>query len=104
LHPSLIIFESKQLGVELFTKADWSKFEEVRRKYKDNRKILTDQIHILVKEMPSKMHSRCSSTLQSILSEVICQQILPLDGRKEFEKIVPCGDGGKQPVISSPWS
>jgi len=66
--------------------------------------ILTDQIYILVKEMPSKMHRSCSSTLQSILSGAICQQILPLDGRKEFEKIVPCGDGGKQQLISPPWS
>jgi hypothetical protein len=95
---------SKQAGVELFTKADWHKFDEVRRKYKHNRKVLTDQLHILVKEMPSKMHSRCSSTLQSILSEAICRQVLPQDGRQEFEKIVPCGDGSKQPLISSPWS
>jgi len=78
------------LAVELFTKGDWPQFEEVRTKYKYNRKILTDQVHILVKEMPSKMRSRYSS---SISSEAICHQILPLDGRKEFEKIVPCGNG-----------
>jgi hypothetical protein len=42
--------------------------------------------------------------LQSILSEAICQQILPDDGAKEFEKVVPWGDSGEQPLISSPWS
>jgi hypothetical protein len=82
--------------VELFSKTDWARFEEVRQKYKHNRTILIDGVHVLVKEMPSPIHSRISVTLQSILSKSICRQLLPLDGREEYDKVVACGDGSKQ--------
>jgi hypothetical protein len=80
----------------MFSRTDWLEFDEVRRKYKRKRNILTDGVHILVKEMPSRIHSRISATLQSILSTSICHQLLPQDGRGEHYKVVSCGDGSTQ--------
>ena len=103
-HQHSLLFQCNLPGVELFSKMEWLQFEEVRRKYKHNRTILTDGVHILVKEMPSPIHSRISVTLQSILSKSICRHLLPQDGREEYEKVVSCGDGSKQSFCLFIWT
>jgi hypothetical protein len=99
-HKGSLLFSGNISGVELLSKGDWTVFENFRSKYKHNRKILVDGTFIVVKELPSLIHSRSSAMLQSILSRSLCKQLLMQDGKEDYEKLVPCGDGSKQSFCS----